>query len=310
MTSGHAGGPITDFSIGICATGTAPNTPTLVTAYLSESDREGLPLRRLVVALSECPPSLLHAVKAIQKRDGRVEIIQESRRSGKAVAINRIMDIAEGHLLVLSNSDAHPGPGSLTKLVTEAASDSSIGTLAAVPRVLGGRGVASSLAGLMWAAHNVSSSALNHMSISNHTCDELFVVRLASVDALPPDTVNDGAFLAATARRKGYSVKVLETATVGVEVPRRVTDLIAQRRRILFGHAQVWKSSGRAPLTVESLMLVRLRLGLSLLVRTLARNPRFLLVLPVAVVTELLALVLSISDSGANSKHAVWKRTQ
>jgi hypothetical protein len=46
-----------------------------------------------------------------------------------------------------------------------------------------------------------------------------------------------------------------------------------------------------------------------LLVRTLAAEPRYLMALPIAMVSELSAAVLSILDSARSSKaHTIWKR--
>jgi cellulose synthase/poly-beta-1,6-N-acetylglucosamine synthase-like glycosyltransferase len=115
--------------------------------------------------------------------------------------------------------------------------------------------------------------------------------------------------MAATARRRGYTVKVCPSAKVRIETPRRVSDLILQRRRILFGHAEVWRRIGAPPRTIESLLFLSPAAGFRLLVATFGGRPKFLAALPVAFVTEVAAALLSILDNLRSSKaHGVWRR--
>ena len=94
-----------------------------------------------------------------------------------------------------------------------------------------------------------------------------------------------------------------------IKTPSRITDVVLQRRRILFGHAQVWRKVGTPPKTIESMLFLSPSVGLRLLVATLADRPRSLFILPAALVSELLAGLLSISDSLRSSNaHAVWRR--
>ncbi len=161
----------------------------------------------------------------------------------------------------------------------------------------------------MWTAHNTCSLALNHMNIANHSSDELFALRRLSITPLPEGLVNDGAFLAGHARNLGYKVKFSEEAFVGVETPSRGIDVIGQRRRILFGHAEVWRKTGRIPRTIESLMIFSPWIGFKLLFRTLVESPQYLLILPVAAVSELVAVALSVWDVTSSSRrHSVWRR--
>jgi cellulose synthase/poly-beta-1,6-N-acetylglucosamine synthase-like glycosyltransferase len=147
------------------------------------------------------------------------------------------------------------------------------------------------------------------MNVSNHSCDELVLYRSKAVSLLPSQTVNDGAFMAGVARLKGYSIKVSADALVHIRTPKRITDVISQRRRILFGHAQVWRRVGTPPKTIESLLFLSPVEGVRLLVKTLAARPKFLEALPLAVVSELSATLLSIFDTISMSRaHAVWRR--
>jgi cellulose synthase/poly-beta-1,6-N-acetylglucosamine synthase-like glycosyltransferase len=126
---------------------------------------------------------------------------------------------------------------------------------------------------------------------------------------LPPGTVNDGAYIAGTARRLGYSIRYLESARVRIDAPKRLPDVIGQRRRIVFGHFKVFEGTGALPRNVESLLVTSPILSLRLLFGTLARDPRLLLALPVALVSELSSTVLALADLARKTRrHEVWSR--
>jgi cellulose synthase/poly-beta-1,6-N-acetylglucosamine synthase-like glycosyltransferase len=266
-------------------------------------------MSKMVIIASECPAETISSLAVIRDRDRRVELLVEQARRGKADAINRILTRSDAPLVLLANSDSRPQPGAIAKLLSSMGSDRGIGAVSAIPLPDEGSGPIPLLLSFMWSAHNTCSVALNHMNVSNHSCDELVLFRTRAVTLLPPDTVNDGAFLAATARIRGFSIKVSTEAKVKIRTPKRISDVILQRRRILFGHAQVWRQVGTPPKTIESLLFLSPGIGVKLLVSTLARRPRSLLVMPIALVSEVAATFLSISDTLRSSRaHAIWRR--
>jgi len=282
---------------------------TLVSSLLGDSGEALARMQRMVIVASACSPETVACLQALREADGRIKLIVEERRRGKADAINKILSSLETPTILLVNSDARPEPGAIARLLSTMGSDEKIGAVSAVPVPEERTGLMSSLLGLMWGAHNDCSVALNHMNISNHACDELVLFRKSAISALPNNTVNDGAFFAGTARLRGYSIKVSAGARVRIKTPGRITDVISQRRRILFGHLQVWQRIGAPPKTIESLLFISPTTSLSLLVSTLARRPRSILALPVALVSETCAVILSILDTVRSTQaHTVWRR--
>lgn len=297
------------FTVGICATGPSSGLAGLVGGVLAESDAHALDLKGVTIVASECPRAVRLELMAVQARDPRIHVVLEEVRHGKAAAVNKILARTRGQYMVMVNADATPEAGAIPRLLSAISADPRVGVVSAMPVVRPGKGVSSLLVDMIWSTHNESSRLLNHMGLSNHASEELAAFRLSAIGMLPRDLVNDGAFLAQTVRRKGYSVKFSESARVHIETPGRVSDLIAQRRRILFGHAQVWSKAGSPPKTIESLLFLSPKIGFRLLGRVLARNPRFLLILPVAFVTEVSAGLLSIADTILSTKkHVVWRR--
>jgi cellulose synthase/poly-beta-1,6-N-acetylglucosamine synthase-like glycosyltransferase len=135
------------------------------------------------------------------------------------------------------------------------------------------------------------------------------VMRSELLPELPHDVVNDGAYIAGRIREMGFRVGYEPEAVVQIDVPRRMIDLIRQRRRILFGHIQVKRLVGKAPRTVETMMFFSPAHGARIVIRMLAIRPSRVLVLPIAALGELIAVSGALWDTLVSSAaNAVWKR--
>ena len=300
----------TGFSIGICAADRATNLHHLLNLIEHETYPEGLSLRKVVVVASGCQPQTLEYLHEQACRSNSFTLIQESERKGKAEAINKIIDAYKGEFLVLINSDAMPELGAISKLLTVIAGNRTVGVVSASPMFASGRrGLTSAILQLIWGIHNQCLLTLNAKDQNNHCCDELVVLRSDALQKLPEGTVNDGAYLAGMAYQLGYAVRFSAEARVRIDVPFKFVELIQQRRRIVYGHLQITRTIGRSPRTVESLLADNPRLGLSILIKTLAQSPWLILALPVAVMGEAISVALANLDSViSSSKHARWDR--
>jgi len=299
----------TGFSIGICAADRAANLQNLLNVIEHENYPAGLVLRKVVLVASGCEPTALNFLREPRNRSYSFTLIREPERRGKSEAINRIIDSFDGDFLVLVNSDAVPEPGAIPKLLDVIARNRDVGVVSASPVLGRGSGVTGAVLQLLWGVHNECLLTLNVNDQNNHCCDELVVVRSSALHKLPSGTVNDGAFLAGAAYRSGYTIRFCEEARVKIDVPVRLGELMQQRRRIVYGHLQILQTVGQAPRTVESLLADNPRLGLSILIKTLARSPMLILVLPIAVIGETISVTLAILDNVTSStKHAKWAR--
>ncbi len=265
-------------------------------------------LLRILVVASGCPESTLAAAQRTAERDPRIQIIAEPERRGKAEAIGRILNESRGDLLALLNADAIPERHSIRKLLA-VMEEPTVGAASAEPVFEAGEGLLQSSLAIMWSAHSRMSLLLNHAGISNHASDELLVIRRKLVPALPVYVVNDGAFMGGLVRARGYLLRFVTTARVRIEVPRTPMDLIRQRRRIIFGHFQVWRRLGNPPRTIESMMLIDPLVSLRTFVRTLAANPELIKALPVVTVIESASVLLGFVDIvRSTDRHRVWRR--
>ena len=297
----------TGFTIGICAADSAANLGQLLA--LIESESYPMPLKKTVLIASGCEPKAIALARELASREPHFVLIEEPRRKGKSAAINQIIERVDGQFVVLVNSDALPERGAISRLLYEIGESNNVGMISASPIVGGRTGIAGAVSELMWGVHNECLLRLNENDRNNHCCDELIVVRSEALRKLPAETVNDGAYLAGTAYKAGYSIKFCQEARVKIDVPNSFVDLMRQRRRIVYGHLQIRKSVGESPRTLESMFIKNPLLSMSILVKTLCRSPRSMLALPVALVGEAVSVVLAMCDNLTSSKkHTLWDR--
>ena len=64
---------------------------------------------------------------------------------------------------------------------------------------------------------------------------------------MPVETVNDDAFIAVTAKKKGWLIKYSAEAQVSMCGPKTFREYFQQRRRVIFGHYQLRKLTGESP---------------------------------------------------------------
>ena len=300
------------FSIGICASGSAEGLPDLVAFIRSEKFPEGFELDRIIIVASECVETMMKSVKQLAMHDGKILLIEEPQRLGKADAVNKIITNSLGNYIVFINADAVPAKGSLVKLLQISERSNSIGMVTAHPVLsITKTNTTSMVEDLMWTIHSECSSKLNNFDWNNHGTDEMMIVRSGAITRLPLGIVNDGAYLGALLKSEGYAIKFCGASRVKIEAPIRAQDLIRQRQRIIFGHFQVWRLTGQSPKTVESLLLFSPLIAMGIIVSALAKKPRLLRITPIALVCELVSLFFALSDSfrgSASKKHEIWDR--
>jgi poly-beta-1,6-N-acetyl-D-glucosamine synthase len=295
------------YTVGIAATGHPPGLPQLLETVLSEPF--GFALRKVVLVASACSEETLRAARIIAARDPKMKLIEHEKRTGKADALNEVFTETEGDFLVYVNADALINSKSIPALLKSIEGDQGAGFISGRPIFERPGGLISDVLDVMWTSHNFLSSDPDQRAQSNHGTDELMVIRSELLPELPRGVVNDGAYIAGRIRELGFRIGYQPEAAVQIDVPRRMVDLIRQRRRILFGHIQVKRLVGKAPRTVETMMFFSPVNAASIVIRMLANKPRRVLILPVATVGELIALSGALWDTLVSSAaNAVWKR--
>jgi poly-beta-1,6-N-acetyl-D-glucosamine synthase len=296
------------FTIGMCATGQPRTLQQLLTTVLA-SEMPGFALKKVVLVASDCSEQTLRVARRAAARDSRMLLIEHEKRTGKADAINEVFRETEGDFLVYVNADALVDADSILALLKSIEKDEEAGFISGKPQFKRHGDLISDVLDVMWTSHNLLSSNPVQMQQSNHGTDELMVIRSELLPQLPQGVVNDGAYVAGRISERGFRVGFQPEAVVQIDVPRRMVDLIRQRRRILFGHIQVKRLVGKAPRTIETMMFFSPLQSAEIVIRMLANKPRLVLVLPVAAIGEVIALSGALWDTlVASAANAVWKR--
>lgn len=222
-----------------------------VRSLLDQELPAGVEWDRIWIVASGCTDGTVTAAQALARKEPRLALLVEPRRNGKAAAIGRILERAQGDALVLLNSDAEAERGAVRELWTAAAPW-------IAPYAVMGRPVPTADASgpwrgpleLMWDLHHEFHRHLQEEEGGAHLSDELLLVSLNPGISLPPGVINDGSYLGVWLAGRGGRRIYASDARVRIEVPIRLRDHLRQRRRILFGNHQVAALLGRHPSTL------------------------------------------------------------
>lgn len=265
-------------------------------------------MTKVVLVASAMDEDSLRMARRFAAREPRMLLLEHKERTGKADAINEVFRETKGDFLVYVNADAMVASEAIHALLEKIEDDPREGFVSGRPVFGRPKGMISDVLDLMWTSFNLLSADPAQSDNANHGTDELMAIRSELLAELPPGVVNDGAYIAGKIREKGFSVGYEPRAVVQIDVPRRMADLIGQRRRILYGHIQVKRLVGKVPRTVETMMFFSPMQSIGIVIKELAGRPRLILALPVAGLGEVLAVSGALWDTLSSKSHAVWKR--
>lgn len=141
--------------------------------------------------------------------DRGVRLYHRPQRQGKAAAINRVMPLVSGDIVVFSDANTMLNSGGLRALVRNFA-DPTVGAVAGEKRVLGGG------EGLYWRYESFLKRCDSAVSSVMGAAGELFAIRRSLFKPLPPDTLLDDFVLSMWLVKAGWRV-VYETEAVARE---------------------------------------------------------------------------------------------
>lgn len=266
-------------------------------------------VKAVVVVASGCTDRTVEIVRNKRRSDGRILLVEEEARLGKASALNKIFnlfDFDSYDYLVVTNGDAVLESDAVDRLV-ECAESCGFRLVCGSPRPFpsspdGGIGC---LHGFIWDLHN---AFLTHASSFDrpHCTDELMCFSRGLRWWIPPDTVNDGAYFSVLLSLYGLKCGYCPEAVVHVSTPRGVYGLIKQRSRIILGHVLLKEKMGHTSNTFESTFLVRPALAFRILVGVVLGWGLKCFIK--AVIVEMVALLVAIARSVLDRKPWVWER--
>ena len=289
-------------SVGICATTEVENA-ILLTDLVLNLDESKIKLVELIVATPN------HQLATILRgRDPRLVVEFESRREGKAAAVNKILNHASGDILVLASADIRLARNTISRLVEGLVENRDWGAVdSRVELVNGDRLLMDRVSTLLWDVHNATLDELDSNGRLGHVAGDLLAVRRNLVDSIP-DVINDDAYLALKVQERGFRVKRVRDALAWIACPRTPTDYIYQRSRVLRGHLEIIRLFGKMPSTFEFQILWKPRRYLRLFVHTAARlGPSHLLPTFVAGFLELISFQLAIIYTITKRQTKIWR---
>jgi cellulose synthase/poly-beta-1,6-N-acetylglucosamine synthase-like glycosyltransferase len=190
----------------------------------------------IVVVASGCTDRTEDIVREYAEVDGRVRLLSQSRREGKASAVNLLLRSTACEVIVLQSADTLPLESTIEALVSPLA-DPKVG-------MVGGRPVPTNpddqfmgyAAHLLWELHH--QVALSHPKLG-----ELIAFRNVFYQ-IPFDSAVDEASIEPLIIGQGLRLHYAAAARVLNKGPETVRDFLSQRRRIFAGHLYVRETLG------------------------------------------------------------------
>ncbi len=230
--------------MGICAYNEGSNIGKLLNNVLNEQELSAD--SEVLVVCSGCTDNTTQQVQAYAAKDSRVKPHIEAERRGKASAINYILSHASGDTIIFISADTLPKKASFSKLTAKLRMPN-VGIVSGNPvPVNSSRSLVGRIVQLMWRFHGHVFEELNDAGLARHAT-EVFCVRRGIVNCMPAETVNDDAYIAVTAKKKGWLIKYSAESQVSICGPKTYREYFQQRRRVIFGHYQLRKLTGEAP---------------------------------------------------------------
>ena len=289
-------------SVGICATTELENAIRL-TDFILDLKVSQIKILEVIVAT---PNHRL--ATSLRGRDPRLVVELETRREGKASALNKILSRASGDILVLASADIKLTKNTISRLVQGLMENRDWGAVdSRVELVNGDRLLMDRVSTLLWDVHNATLDELDGNGRLGHVAGDLLAVRRDLIDPIP-DVINDDAYLALKVQEKGFRVKRVRDALVWIAGPRTPTDYIFQRSRVLSGHLEIIRIFGKMPSTFEFQILWKPKRYLRLFVHTAARlGPSHLLPTFVAGFLEFISFQLAVILSISKRQPKIWR---
>jgi biofilm PGA synthesis N-glycosyltransferase PgaC len=281
-------------TVGVCAYNEEKNIGNLLNNIANQQQLP--PNSEILVVCSGCTDNTAKIVQQHCERDPRIKLIIESERLGKASAMNHILAQGKGDAFIFISADTLPWKACFSGLISRLQAKN-VGLVCGKPVPQNNNdSLTDKLVNTLWQFHDHVFKELNDAGLAKHAT-EVFIIRRGIIDKIPKETINDDAHIALTAKKKGWLIKYNSDSGVSICGPKTFSDYVKQRRRILYGHHQLRKTTGESPqhllyfFTQHPLFATKLLLWLA----KKKGMPTFLVFTSVELMMNLLSLVDYIS---------------
>jgi cellulose synthase/poly-beta-1,6-N-acetylglucosamine synthase-like glycosyltransferase len=236
-------------SIGIMAFDEALNIEFLILDLLRQEMKEFC-IAEIIVVTSGCTDTTQDIVRRMAEKNGKIRVLIEEKRRGKASAINLFLSQAGGDYIILISADVRVEKHALEKVL--------IPLLESKAGMTGGRPVpvndTDSFMGygawFLWHLHH-------QLSLSQPKLGEL-VAFINCIEEIPVQTATDEALIEALFSNRGLSIKYVPDALVYNKGPESIREFLSQRERIFIGHLWVKKNYGYSVASLNNGLIMKL----------------------------------------------------
>jgi cellulose synthase/poly-beta-1,6-N-acetylglucosamine synthase-like glycosyltransferase len=277
-----------DITIGVCAHNEEGNIKRLLESLESQELSEAC-IKQIIVVSSGSTDGTDRIVASFSKQDSRVLLIKEKTRTGKAGAINLLLQKAVAPVIVLVSADVLPRKNTIETLCLPL-KDKSVGICGARSIPLNSKGTWLGFAvHVLWGLHH-------RIALKTPKFGECIAFR--RVFSRLPDSAVDEEQIASIVLKQGYLPRYVPKAIVANMGPSTVREFLSQRRRIYAGHLFLKKSTGYSPPTMSNLRVAGLILT--------SINLKAPFKTSFAIALEGLSRLLGYYDFFTGRSHVVW----
>lgn len=280
-------------SIGIMAHNEEANIGQLLQRLL-EQELTTVAITEIIVVASGCTDRTEEIVHQWAAHDGRMKLLTQTTREGKASGVNLFLREASAEVVVLSSADLFPDYHTIQRLV-EPMADPDVGMTSGRPVPVNDADTFMGFAAhLLWNLHH--EIAQRHFKAGEMTAFRLIFQRI------PYDSAVDEASVEPVIKGQGYKTAYVPDAIIYNKGPETAADFLRQRRRIYAGHLAVRNNLGYVVSTMSGWRI------LGALLRHLDWRPRRLLWTLSVVALEIYGRWLGWRDFRTRcQQHVVWE---
>jgi cellulose synthase/poly-beta-1,6-N-acetylglucosamine synthase-like glycosyltransferase len=277
--------------MGIMAFNEETNIGPLLESIVSQHT-SAVVVAEIIVVASGCTDGTEAVVKSFAMRDPRIRLLVQTRREGKASAINYFLSQATEKILLVCSADILPAPNAVEQVVTPFA-DPEIAMTSCRPVPVNDKSRFMGFAAhMLWNLHH-------QINLIDFKAGELIAFRKV-FERIPRRTAVDEASVESVIRGQGYSVRYVATAATYNKGPETIRDFLKQRRRIYAGHLALRDEVGYRVSTLSSIRI------LALVLRHLDWKPRAFVWTWGVVGLEAYGRLLGRLDYMRRRDHSIW----
>jgi cellulose synthase/poly-beta-1,6-N-acetylglucosamine synthase-like glycosyltransferase len=212
-----------EVTVGICTYNEDRNIGRLLDNILN---LQKLPEKsEVLVVCSVCSDVTVAVVQRYTKQDSCVRAFVESERKGKASAVNYILNNARGNAIIFVSADTLPCKECFSRLLSKLHIPN-VGIVCGHPvPINNSNNFVWKLVRHLREFHNHTFEQLNEAGLARHAT-KVFCIRKGIVERIPPEAVNDDAYLALIAKKKGCLTKYDSDSRVSICGPQTFLGLL------------------------------------------------------------------------------------